>query len=98
MQSLASLFVSLVVVALVGAGEARAHRAPPTSLDRHATLTRATDGPGAAAPSSPDGLSPCLSAPAPHAPLLFASFLPCAPLPAPRAALPLYLRHRALLL
>jgi len=98
MQSLASLFVSLVVVALVGAGEARAHRAPPTSLDRHATITRAADGPNAAAPSSPDLLSPCVPAPAAQAPLLFASFGARAPLPAPRAALPLYLRHRALLL
>jgi len=102
MQSLATLFVTFVVVGLVGAGEARIRRAADAPVDqapgRHATIARAVDAPAAAAPLPPHLSSPGALAPSLHAPRAFAALLPRAPLPAPRASLPLYLRHRALLL
>lgn len=96
MQSLASLFVSLVVVAVVGAGESHARPAAP--VDRQATLARAVDHVASAAPLPPDLLLPGALPPSLHAPILFASSLARAPLLVPRATAPLYLRHRALLL
>ena len=96
MQSLASLFLSLVIVAVVGAGESQARTAAP--LDRQATIARAVDHVAAAAPLAPDLLLPGALPPSLHAPILFASSLARAPRFAPRATPPLYLRHRALLL
>jgi len=95
MQSVASLLLSLAVVAVVGAGESRARPAP---IDRHATITRAVDGAVAAAPLAPDLLPPCALAAPLGAPVVFGSSLPRALVAAPPATLPLYLRHRALLL
>lgn len=96
MQSLASLLVSLVVLAVVGAGESRARPAP--SIDRVATIASAVTAPSAAAPLAPDVLLPCALAPAVGAPVVFSSSLPRALVPAPAATAQLYLRHRALLL
>lgn len=95
MQSLASLLVTLAVVAVVGAGESRARPAP---IDRHATLTRAIDGAVAAAPLAPDLVPPCALAAPLGASVVLGSSLPRALVAAPQATPPLYLRHRALLL
>jgi hypothetical protein len=95
MQSLASLLVSLVVLAVVGAGESRAR---PVPVDRTATIAAAVSAPSAAAPLAPDLLPPCALTPSLRAPVVFASSLPRALVPAPQATAPLYLRHRALLL
>lgn len=96
MQSLASLFVSLVVVAVVGAGESQARPAAP--LERHATVAHAVDHVASAAPLPPELLLPGALPPSLHAPVLPVSSLARAPRSAPRATPPLYLRHRALLL
>jgi len=96
MQSLASLFVTVVVFAIVGAGQSRAAAAAP--IDRHAAITQAVDDGVAAAPLAPDALVASVPALPLRAPLVFAAPLSLTPRRAPTAKLRLYLRDRALLL
>jgi hypothetical protein len=90
MRALASLVVTLALLAVVAPAHA------PAPIDRQATIAPASDDTGA--PPLRDALVAVTPVLLPHAPLAFVAALPLAPRHAPTAALPLYLRDRALLL
>ena len=88
-----ALYSLIVTLALLGA-VAPARAAAP--VDRHATISQATND--VAAPSLHDALVAVPPLCFTQAPVIVFTALSSTPRPAPPAALPLYLRDRALLL
>ena len=103
LQRLASLFVALAVVGVVGTCEARVAPGSSGAASDHAWLA-AGDGPAqVAAPSLPapphPSLSPCAATALPAPPVVVAGAASSSLAQvAPPSAIPLYLRDRALLL